>query len=72
MEILKSISNINFCENKKILESKGLVVIDYEYHRWDWWFLGKGSLSILIDGDETISLTGKETRNKVYSSGKRW
>ena len=49
-----------------------LVVIDYEYHGWDWWFLGRGSLSVLIDGDETISLTGKETRNKVYSSGKRW
>ena len=48
-----------------------LVVIDYEYHRWDWWFLGRGSLSVLIDGDETISLTGKETRNKVYSSGEK-
>ena len=51
--------------------SSRVIAIDYEYHRWDWWFLGKGSLKILIDGDEVIELIGNQTRTHVFSSGKK-
>ena len=52
-------------------KNKRVIIIHYEYHRWEWMHIGRGSIKILIDNDLVIELSGQETRTHVYSEAKR-
>lgn len=57
----------------RIIEKEGIrsIIIDYEYHRWEWMHIGRGELKILIDNNEVIDLKGHEIRTQVYTSAQK-
>jgi hypothetical protein len=57
----------------RLIESQKsrVLAIDYEYHRWEWMYLGRGSMKIIVNDGEVIELKGREARTHVYSEGNK-
>jgi len=45
------------------------VVIDYEFHDYNWIFLRTGSMQILLDGNTSLTLKATEKRSDSYITG---
>jgi hypothetical protein len=45
------------------------VVIDYEFHDFNWIFLRKGGMQILLDGNTSLTLKATEKRSDSYIAG---